>query len=216
MYDIDRQNDPGSNNFPTLAEMTAKAIEVLSRDPDGFFLVVEGGGIDWMAHNRDIAGTARDVVAFDDAVAVAYDFASADGDTLVVVTADHETGGLEIGGSPNVAFIEGITASTDFMYGRVARGEMTAEEVLETYAGVDWNDLTPAEKQGIADYGEMGISDVLTTRANVAWGWSGRDEGSHTATQVPVFAFGPGSEPFEGSIDNTDIGNELFGVVSGN
>ena len=56
MYEIDRQNDPGSN-VPTLAEMTAKAIEVLSRDPDGFFLVVEGGGIDWMAHNKDIAGT---------------------------------------------------------------------------------------------------------------------------------------------------------------
>jgi alkaline phosphatase len=219
MYEIDRQNDPGSN-VPTLAEMTAKAIEVLKRDPDGFFLVVEGGGIDWMAHNRDIAGTARDVVAFDDAVAVAYDFATSDdgleeGGTLVVVTADHETGGLQVGGNPTVAFIEGITASTDFMYGRVARGEMTAEEVLETYAGVDWNDLTPAEKQGIADYGEMGISDVLTTRANVTWGWSGRDEGSHTATQVPVFAFGPGSDPFDGSIDNTDIGKLIFNLVSG-
>ena len=75
MYDIDRQNDPGIN-VPTLAEMTAKAIEVLSRDPDGFFLVVEGGAIDWMAHNKDIAGTGRDVVALDDAVAVAYDFAN--------------------------------------------------------------------------------------------------------------------------------------------
>ncbi len=215
MYDIDRQNDPGSN-VPTLAEMTTKAIEVLSRDPDGFFLVVEGGGIDWMAHNRDIAGTARDVVAFDDAVAVAYNFASADGDTLVVVTADHETGGLQVGGNPNVAFIAGVTASTDFMYGLVLRGEMSAEEVLETYAGVDWDDLTAAEKQGIEDYGEMGISDVLTARANVAWGWSGRDEGSHTATEVPVFTFGPSPGPLEGSIDNTDIGNLLFDVVNGN
>ena len=57
-YNIDRQNDPGSKE-PTLAEMTAKAIEVLSRDPDGFFLMVEGGALDWMAHNKDIAGTAR-------------------------------------------------------------------------------------------------------------------------------------------------------------
>jgi alkaline phosphatase len=149
-------------------------------------------------------------------VAVAYNFASADGDTVVVVTADHETGGLQVGGNPNVAFIAGITASTDFMYGRVLRGEMSAEEVLETYAGVDWDDLTAAEKQGIEDYGEMGISDVLTARANVAWGWSGRDEGSHTATKVPVFAFGPGSGPLEGDIDNTDIGNLLFDVVEGN
>ena len=94
---------------------------------------------------------------------------------------------------------------------------MSAEDVLETYAGVAWNDLTPEEKQGIEDYGEMGISDVLTTRANVAWGWSGRDEGSHTATQVPVFAFGPSSgEIADGTIDNTDIGNLLFDVVEGN
>ena len=128
MYDIDRQNDPGSN-VPTLAEMTAKAIEVLSRDPDGFFLVVEGGGIDWMAHNRDIAGTARDVVAFDDAVAVAYDFASADGDTLVVVTADHETGGLQVGDDPNAEFIAGVTASTEFMWGLINRD---GDEMLKT------------------------------------------------------------------------------------
>jgi alkaline phosphatase len=176
--------------------------------------VVEGGGIDWMAHNRDIAGTARDVVAFDDAVAVAYSFASADGDTLVVVTADHETGGLQVGGSPDAEFIAGVTASTAFMHGLINREGESAEDVLATYAGV--TDLTQAEKDAIDAYGEMGISDALSLRANVTWGWSGRDEGSHTATEVPVFAFGPGSEPFEGSIDNTDIGNELFGVVSGN
>ena len=212
-YNIDRQNDDGLND-PTLAQMTAKAIEVLSRDPDGFFLMVEGGALDWMAHNRDIAGVARDTVAFDEAVAVAYDFASDDGDTLVVVTADHECGGLVVGDSPNVEFIAGITASTDFMYGLVMRGEMSAEEVLETYAGVAWDDLTAEEKQGVEDYGEMGISDVLTARANVEWGWSGRDEGNHTATEVPVYAFGPGSEhpdwPLESHIDNTHIGNLLL------
>jgi alkaline phosphatase len=213
-YDIDRQNKPGSSKVPTLAEMTAKAIAVLSRDPDGFFLVVEGGGIDWMAHNRDIAGVARDVVAFDDAVAVAYDFANADGDTLVVVTADHETGGLQVGDDPNAEFIASVTASTSFMWGLIHREGMDAEDVLETYAGV--TDLTQAEKDAIADYGEMGISDALSARANVAWGWSGGKEGSHTATEVPVFAFGPSPEPLEGSIDNTDIGNLLFDVVNGN
>ena len=99
----------------------------------------------------------------------------------------------------------------------VLRGEMSAEDVLETYAGVAWDDLTPEEKQGIEDYSEMGISDVLTARANVAWGWSGRDEGSHTATQVPVFAFGPGSEEIEdGTIDNTEIGVLLLESVDGN
>jgi alkaline phosphatase len=209
-YAIDRQNDPGDNE-PTLAEMTAKAIEVLSRDKDGFFLVVEGGGIDWVAHNRDIAATARDTLAFDEAVAVAYEFAKADGDTLLVVTADHETGGLDLGDSPNVAFIEGITASTDWMWGRIKDNGESAEDVLWEYAGVD--DLTQPEKDAIAAYGEMGISDALSVRANVEWGWSGRDEGGHTATEVPVYAYGPGSEPLEGNIDNTDIGNLLLDVV---
>jgi len=222
-YAIDRQNDPGLNE-PTLAEMTAKAIEVLSRDPDGFFLMVEGGAIDWMAHNKDIAGTARDVVAFDDAVAVAYNFASAHGDTLLVVTADHETGGLKVGNSPNVGFIESITASTDFMWGLVHRDGMDAEDVLKTYAGVGVTSpaLTQAEKQAIADYGEMAISDALSVRANVTW-WLptgiqsiAPEEGDHTYTEVPVYAFGPGSEALEGSMDNTDIGKLLFWAVNGN
>jgi alkaline phosphatase len=218
MYTIDRQNDPAIN-VPTLAEMTAKAIEVLSRDPDGFFLMVEGGGIDWMAHNKDIAGTARDVVAFDEAIEVAYDFARADGETVVIVTADHETGGLEVGDNPNVAFIAGITASTDFMWGLIHRERMSAEDVLETYAGV--TDLTQAEKDAIEDYGEMGISDALSVRANVKW-WLpdgtlsiAPDEGDHTATEVPVWAYGLGSGPLEGSIDNTDIGKLLFDLVNG-
>lgn len=215
-YAIDRPNDQGSN-VPTLAEMTDKAIEVLSRDPDGFFLMVEGGAIDWMAHNKDIAGTARDVVAFDEAVAVAYEFAQSDGDTAVIVTADHETGGLQVGANPNVPFIAGISASTDWMWGQVHREGMDAEDVLETYAGV--TDLTPAEKQAIADYGEMAISDALSARANVMWILpSGMpsvapDEGDHTVTEVPVWAYGPDTGSLEGNIDNTDVGKLLFNLV---
>jgi alkaline phosphatase len=219
MYTIDQQNDP-SYNTPTLAEMTAKAIEVLSRDEDGFFLMVEGGAIDWMAHNKDVAGTARDVIAFDDAVAVAYNFAQSDGNTALIVTADHETGGLDLGDSPNVEFIKSITASTDFMWGLVLRGEATAEDVLETYAGV--TDLTQAEKDAIDAYGETAISDALSARANVRWILPtgavsvAPEEGDHTVLGVPVWAYGPGVGSLEGNIDNTDIGNLLFDLVDGN
>jgi alkaline phosphatase len=176
--------------------------------------MVEGGALDWMAHNKDIAGVARDTLAFDDAVAVARDFAMLDGDTLVVVTADHECGDLQIGDNPNVEFIAGITASTDFMYGLISRGEMSAEDVIETYTGLDWNDLTPQEKQAIADYGEMGISDALSARADVSWTGLAPDEGNHSATEVPVYAYGPGSEAIkEGSFPNTEIGKALFQAV---
>lgn len=81
---------------PPLAEMTDKAIELLSQDKDGFFLMVEGGQIDWQAHNNDQAGTVRHMMDFDAAVGKALEFARKSGDTLVIVTADHETGGLTI------------------------------------------------------------------------------------------------------------------------
>ena len=222
-FTIDRQNDPGIN-IPTLAEMTAKAIEVLSRDPDGFFLMVEGGAIDWMAHKKDIAGTARDVVAFDEAIAVAFDFAQDDGETALIVTADHETGGLELGDNPNVAFIEGITASTTWMWGQVRKEDADVEDLLLTYAGVGVTSpsLTQPEKDAIAAHGEMGISDALNLRANVAWILPtlipsvAPAKGNHREVDVPVWAFGPGLASLEGDIDNTDIGNLIFDLVEGN
>ena len=226
-FTIDRQNDPEKyNNLATLAEMTAKAIEVLSRDPDGFFLMVESGAIDWVAHKKDIAATAHEVLAFDEAIAVAYDFAQNDGETALIVTADHETGGLELGDNPNVAFIEGITASTTWMWAQVRREGMDAEDLLETYAGVGVTSppLTQQEKDAIAAHGEMGISDALNLRANVVWILpSGIPsvapaKGNHREVDVPVWAYGPGVDggELEGSIDNTDIGNLIFDLVEGN
>ncbi|MCL6519360.1 MAG: alkaline phosphatase [Armatimonadetes bacterium] len=84
---------------PSLAEMTAKAIEILSKDKDGFFLMVEGGQIDWKCHANDTQGMIKQLLDFDAAVGKALGFARKYKDTLVVVTADHETGGLSILGS---------------------------------------------------------------------------------------------------------------------
>ena len=88
---------------PSLAELTAKAIEVLSRqrkggEKQGFFLMVEGSQIDWACHDNDAAKTIRQTLLFDQAVKAAIDFALEDKHTLVVVTADHETGGLTVKG----------------------------------------------------------------------------------------------------------------------
>ncbi len=76
--------------------MTGKALSVLSTDPDGFFLMVEGGQIDTAAHANDYAAMTGEVLAFDDAVRTAIAFADAHPDTLLIVTADHETGGLTL------------------------------------------------------------------------------------------------------------------------
>ena len=82
---------------PTLAEMLAKGIEVLD-NPGGFFIMCEGGKVDYCAHANDAATTLRDVTAMDDAVKVALAFAEKHpNETLVVTTGDHETGGLSMG-----------------------------------------------------------------------------------------------------------------------
>lgn len=81
---------------PSVADMAGKAIETLSRDRDGFFLMVEGGQIDSKGHGNDVEGMIRELTEFDQAVARALEFAKKDGKTLVVVTADHDTGGLAV------------------------------------------------------------------------------------------------------------------------
>lgn len=92
-YEIDRTEEMWS-----LADYVAKGIEVLSSDEDGFFLMCEGGKIDWACHANDAASTIHDTVALADAVQVAIDFAAEHPDeTLILVTGDHETGGLTIG-----------------------------------------------------------------------------------------------------------------------
>jgi alkaline phosphatase len=85
---------------PTLADMTQKAIDVLSRNEDGFFLMVEGGQIDWASHDNDAGNAISDTLGFDEAVEVAKRFASKTDDTLIIVTADHETGGMVVSLSP--------------------------------------------------------------------------------------------------------------------
>jgi len=210
-YVLDR--DPDLQHSPSLPEMAAKAIEVLKEDGEGFFLVIEGGAIDWMAHNRDIAGAIAETLEFDECVQLAYGFASGRDDTLVVVTADHETGALDFN-SANVdlEFLDGITRTTEFMWGLIHKGKMEIEDVMENYAGI--TDLLPVEEQRIKDYGEGGMADVLSARAGVTWGWSRSDNGSHTSREVQVYAFGPGQDLFIGGL-NTDTGQSLFIAVSG-
>lgn len=87
---------------PTLAEMTEIAIDQLSLYPEGFFLMVEGSKIDKASHYNMTEHALGDMIAFDEAIGVALEFASSRDDTLVVITADHETGGFGIvGGSPD-------------------------------------------------------------------------------------------------------------------
>lgn len=91
----DLKHCTNNHNTPTIEEMTEKAIEILSADEDGFFLMVEGACIDKFSHSNEFDGATMSTVEFDKAIAAALEFAKADGETLVIVTADHETGGIK-------------------------------------------------------------------------------------------------------------------------
>ncbi len=79
-----------------LYDATRKAIDILNRNPKGFFLMIEGSQIDWAAHANEGKATVDETLDFDRAIGAVLDFAEADGNTLVVITADHETGGVTI------------------------------------------------------------------------------------------------------------------------
>jgi alkaline phosphatase len=206
-YTIDREQEGAIGIQPTLPEMTEAALGVLEQDADGFFLMVEGGAIDWAGHARDAAWTNAEVQEFDEAVGVAVDWTSGRGDTLIVVTADHETGGLKLNQNTDVDAIGAVTASTEWMWGAIKHGA-SIEDTMADYAGI--TKLSGRERRLISENKEMGIADVLSARQNVAWGWSGTDEGDHTDVNVPVFASGPGADAF-GALDGDD--NEEVGIL---
>jgi len=86
--------DSKARTQPTLKEMTAKALDILSQDPDGFFLMIEGGRIDWAGHDNDVSTMLHEMLKFDETIDYVYEWVQERNDTLVIITADHETGGF--------------------------------------------------------------------------------------------------------------------------
>ncbi len=147
---------------PTLTEMTRTAIEILSRNPQGFFLMVEGGQIDKAAHVNDGANVIGDVIGFDEAVQVGLDYAALNPDTLVIVTADHETGGMTTSLSSGAQGPFLMPDSTPF-YTSFSTGGHTADDVPVTTSG-PWSSLI---------HGTHENTDVFTAmrRAIDWWVW---------------------------------------------
>ncbi|MFZ5585308.1 MAG: alkaline phosphatase [Thermodesulfobacteriota bacterium] len=203
---------------PSLAQMTAKAIDVLSANPKGFFLMVEGSQIDWACHANDPAHLLGDLLAFDQAVGVGLDFARRRGGTLVVVTSDHNTGGMSIGNQATSKTYSQM--KPDALLGPLARMRITAkslwkklgpdpgpDQVREAVA-LEWGmDITLAEAESILAVAgqyrqdpEYGLGEVLCPRYTLI-GWSTH---GHTGGDVPLFAFGPGRPT--GLLDAPQVG----------
>lgn len=114
---------------PTLPQMTAAALEILARDQDGFFLLVEGSQIDWAGHDNNLAYQIAETLAFDEAVKVVLDWINEEHrrklDTLVIIAPDHETGGLAIRGARKENYKPG-----DLVNGTWTTGKHTAGDVV--------------------------------------------------------------------------------------
>jgi alkaline phosphatase len=191
---------------PTLAEMTRKAIELLSQDKDGFFLMVEGSQVDWACHANDPAYLLSDLLAYDQAVAVALDFAKKDGQTLVLAMSDHNTGGFSIGNHASndiypqmkvEAFLEPfrkMQASSVRMWELIDNDKSAARVKAVVKDG--WAlDITDAEAEKILslassykDSAYHAIGEALCPKYTYV-GWTTH---GHCGGDVPLHAFGPG------------------------
>jgi alkaline phosphatase len=222
-YEVDRHR----TDQPSLAEMTRRALELLGGHDSGFFLMVEGGRIDHAGHGNDAAGHLHDILAYDEAVRIALDFAAADGRTLVVSAADHETGGLSIGRDGHYAYYPHVllqtTASGEWMQGEAQRraGDgamdvpMLEAIILEVTA---LEELTDADRADLAaaleaaSQWEPGQSMGRLIGRHALVGWT---TGGHTGVDVTLHAFGPGSERLRGHLPNDEVGRivaDLLGV----
>lgn len=205
-----------TNKVPSLEEMTNSAIERLSENRRGFFLMVEGSQIDWAGHDNDIVGSMSEMKDFEEAFQAAIDFAKKDKHTLVVATADHSTGGLTIGRDGEYKWdptpIKQAKRTPEFMAAQIAAGA-GVEETLDKYIEFDLTDdeiQSVKEAEATGDEGEIysAISNIFDVRSYTGWTTDG-----HTGDDVPVYAYGPGKEMFTGLIENTDVANNIFKVL---
>lgn len=217
LFEIDRK---GSQE-PSLTEMTSKALNVLSRNKNGFFLMVEAGRIDHAAHMNDIGALLWDTLAFDEAIRVAYEFQKAHSDTLLIITADHETGGLvvlpfsstgrEYEGI-NLEAISKIKGSSERRNKEMGEDPSLEKirEIMKKYYDID---LSEEQVKVIQEnplkqldprhfyYGRNGtIAFVLRLYHRIGWATD-----SHSATPLFLWGVGPGSEKLRGWKHNTEV-----------
>lgn len=210
---------------PDLAEMTTAAIQVLEQNPQGFFLMVEGSQIDWAAHSNDIVGVISEMQDFSAAIEVALEYAARHEDTLVVVTADHETGGLSMGRDDeyfwNPRPLQGLQLTPagiteEFLAGDEALSVVAARHLPFELTAEERAELDTA-KQEVPPYPNYGVdgthaytmlSLLFDKRTRSAWTTLG-----HTGTDVPLYATGPGSEQLHGVIQNEVLGQMLQSLL---
>ena len=228
-YDMDRADGEWA-----LSDYVQKGIEVLDNDT-GFFMMCEGGKIDWACHGNDPATVFEEVVDMDNAIKVAYEFYKKHPkETLIVVTADHETGGLGLGTGKYELQLKALAKQkqsqdilsrsiTDLRKMRKVINWPEMKEFLAEKMGfwkelpVNWEQekmLRDAYEESFVNkhvvfeeslYAKTEPLAVAAKKVMSQIAMVGWTSGGHTAGYVPVFAVGAGSKLFVGKMDNTEI-----------
>ena len=223
-YKLDRDNV--NSNEPSLKEMTKKAIEVLSRDEDGFFLMSEGARIDHAAHAADVHGVVAETLEFDETVEYAVEWAKKNGNTMVVVVADHETLGFSVTEPINKEALMDIEVSPEYMAAQMKEKAnepgMTIESIKNVFAEYADIEMTTQEAK---EFNESIVNNEGNMYYTYMIGWeigsviakeynagvltsdirAKSSTGGHTLNSVPIFAYGPESEAFNDVLDNTEF-----------
>ncbi len=228
-YDLDRD----TTQIPSLEEMTRKAINLLSKNENGFFLMVEGSEVDFAAHANDAVGCMTEFLAFDRAVGVALDFARKNGETAVIIMPDHGTGGFNIGNRLCKSYAE---TSLDQIYGLISTFKNTGKGIAQHLMKTPVNEipqvfkertgieLTDAELQSIiktqsmveGDYMKVSNTDNVISATNkiinshICFGFT---TGGHTGEEVFLAAYHPDGTIPLGMNRNVEIHQYLCDVM---
>lgn len=201
-----------------LANYLEKGIEVLN-NKNGFFIMIESGLIDIAGHSNDARSTISEVQELDEAVKVALEFAKKHPkETLIIVTGDHETGGLTLGNENNNYQLNlEILESQKYSYEKlnnysneIKNGDITYDRMLDYLKnnyGIKDTDLRNVYNQ-IKDGNDNILKETILTSINKNAGIS-YSSGVHTAEPIPVYAYGLGSEKFSGIYNSAEFNQKL-------
>ncbi|BBD46704.1 Hypothetical protein PEIBARAKI_6697 [Petrimonas sp. IBARAKI] len=224
-YSIDRNPD----NVPSLAEMTAKALDLLSKKEAGFFLMVEGSQVDWAAHANDAVGMITEYLDFDDAVGEVMKFAEKDGNTAVIIMSDHGNSGFTIGSRDCPGYDK---LSIQQLFEAVSNYKLSANGIeailintkpenikaeFKKYTGID---ITEEELQTLlssknykeSDYTQVGTSNnmahniVNIMNSRTCFGFT---TGGHTGEETLLASYHPQGDILRGNVRNVQVNKYL-------